>query len=122
MGIIKYELVHKAVTSWGGMRMMKILLDKLEIKEYMKEIPLPKPGSNRGYNPIQIIESFCVSIWIGASRFAHSSWLRYDKVLKEIFNWKEAPSQSTYSRFFNKFNMQLNNEIFIRLNRCFLKR
>jgi len=71
MGIIKYELVDKAVTSWGGMRMMKVLLDKLEIKEYMKEIALPKPGSNRGYNPIQIIESFWVSIWIGASRFAH---------------------------------------------------
>jgi hypothetical protein len=60
MGIIKYELVDKAVTSWGGMRMMKVLLDKLEIKEYMKEIALPKPGSNCGYNPIQIIESFWV--------------------------------------------------------------
>jgi len=122
MGIIKYELVDKAVTSWGGMRMMKVLLDKLEIKEYMKEIPLPKPGSNRRYDPIHIIENFWISIWIGASRFAHSSWLRYDKVLKEIFNWKEAPSQSTYSSFFNKFNMQLNNEIFIGLNRWFFEK
>ena len=83
---IRYEFVEKPVTAWGGMRMMKELIDRTGIKKFMEKLPLPKPGSNRGYPPIQIIESFWVSIWIGASRFVHSGWLRYDKVLKDILS------------------------------------
>lgn len=118
---IRYEFVEKPVSAWGGMRMMKELIDRTGIKEFMKGLPLPKPGSNRGYCPIQIVESFWVSVWIGANRFAHSAWLRYDKVLKEIFGWKEAPSQSTYSRFFGKFSWKLNNEIFTALQKWFFE-
>jgi len=118
---IRYEFVEKPVTAWGGMRMMKELIDRTGIKEFMKKLPLPKPGSNRGYSPIQILESFWVSVWIGASRFTHSGWLRYDKVIKEIFGWKESPSQSTYSRFFGKFSYKLNNEIFVALQQWFFE-
>jgi hypothetical protein len=103
------------------MRMMKELLDRTGIKGFMEKLPLPKPGSNRGYSPVQIIESFWVSVSIGASRFTHSAWLRYDKVLKDIFGWKEAPSQSTYSRFFGKFSWKLNNEIFVSLQQWFFE-
>jgi hypothetical protein len=79
----------------------------------MRHLTLPKPCSNGRYDPIHIIENFWISIWIGASRFAHSSWLRYNKVLKEIFIWKETTSQSTYSRFFNHklFNKKRKNMI-----------
>lgn len=118
---IRYEFVEKPVTAWGGMRMMKELLDRTGIKGFMEKLPLPKPGSNRGYSPVQIIESFWVSVSIGASRFTHSAWLRYDKVLKDIFGWKEAPSQSTYSRFFGKFSWKLNNEIFVSLQQWFFE-
>jgi Transposase DDE domain. len=121
MKSIRYEFVEKPVTAWGGMRMMKELIDRTGIKEFIEKLPLPKPGSNRGYSPIQIVESFWVSIWIGASRFAHSGWLRYDKVLKDIFGRKEAPSQSTYSRFFGKFSWKLNNEIFTALQQWFME-
>ncbi len=76
------------------------MLDSIGIKEFMNTLDLPEKGSNRGYEPIQIIECFWTSIWIGAGRFSHSAYLRYDKVLQEIFGWKQAPSQSTYSRFF----------------------
>ena len=86
------------------MKLMKELVDKTGIRDPLKSLPLPQPGSNRGYDPVQIIESFWVSVWLGASRSTHRSWLQYDSVLKEIFQWKQAPSQSTYSRFFHKFN------------------
>jgi hypothetical protein len=55
---IRYEFVEKPVTAWGGMRMMKELIERTVIKEFMERIPLSKPGSNRGYSPIQIVESF----------------------------------------------------------------
>ena len=118
---ISFEYSERAVSAWGGMRWMKELLDRTGIREQLKKLPLPSPGSNRGYSPVQIIESFWVSVWIGASRFTHSGWLRYDKVLGEIFQWKRIPSQSTYSRFFHKFNWKRNNEVFVELQRWFFE-
>jgi len=92
---INFEYTDRAVSAWGGMRLMKELIDKTRIREKLQELSLPQPGSNHGYCPIQIVESFWVSVWTGASRFVHSGWLRYDKVLGEIFQWKRVPSQST---------------------------
>jgi hypothetical protein len=117
---LPYEFVDKAVSAWGGLRMMKELIDRTGISKFIETLPLPKRGSNRSYSAVAIVEGFWTSIWIGASRFAHSGWLRYDQIIKEIFQWREAPSQSTYSRFFNKFSWKLNNEIFVPLQQWFL--
>ena len=117
---IRVAFSDKKVTAWGGMKLMKDMLDSIGIKEFMSGLNLPEKGSNRGYDPIQIIECFWTSIWIGAGRFSHSAYLRYDKVLLEIFGWKQAPSQSTYSRFFQKFSWKRNTEIFIPLQKWFI--
>jgi hypothetical protein len=117
---IKVEFTDQKVTAWGGMKLMKDMLDNIGIKEFMSELDLPEKGSNRGYEPIQIMECFWTSIWIGAGRFSHSAYLRYDKVLQEIFGWKQAPSQSTYSRFFQKFSWKRNNEVFVPVQKWFI--
>lgn len=117
---IQVEFSDKKVTAWGGMKLMKDMLDGIGIKEFMRSLDLPEKGSNRGYEPIQIIECFWTSIWIGAGRFSHSAYLRYDKVLQEIFGWKQAPSQSTYSRFFQKFSWKRNTEVFVPLQKWFI--
>ena len=117
---IRVAFSDKKVTTWGGMKLMKDMLDSIGIKEFMSGLNLPEKGSNRGYDPIQIIECFWTSIWIGAGRFSHSAYLRYDKVLQEIFGWKQAPSQSTYSRLFQKFSWKRNTEIFIPLQKWFI--
>ena len=110
----------KNVSAWGGMKLMKDMLDSIGIKDFMSKLDLPEKGSNRGYESIQIIECFWTSIWIGAGRFSHSAYLRYDKVLHEIFGWKQAPSQSTYSRFFQKFSWKRNNEVFVPIQKWFI--
>jgi len=102
----------KQVTPYGGMSLMKRFLDQTGIRSFLRELDLPKPGSNRGYSPDHIIESFWLSIWTGASRYIHCDWLRYDKVLQSIFQWDQMPSQSTYSRFFGKFSQKKNTEVF----------
>ena len=107
------EFSDHSVTSWGGMKLMKDLLEASKIKEQLATLPLPEKGSNRGYDPTQILECFWTSVWIGAGRFSHSAYLRYDDVLKQIFDWQQAPSQSTYSRFFNKFDWRRNTETFV---------
>jgi len=116
---IEWEYTAKAVTSWGGMRMMKELIDKAGILTKLKELPIPYPRSNRGCNPLEIIESFWVCVWAGGVRFSHTAIIRFDKVLKEIFSWKKNPSVSTYTRFFNKFNRQMVDGVFAELNKWF---
>jgi len=113
------EYSSKKVTPFGGMRLMKDLLEKIGIREHLEKLDLPKRGSNCAYHSYEIIESFWLSIWTGASRFIHADWLKYDTVLKEIFDFKRMPSQSTYSRFFGKFSWERNTKVFIDLNQWF---
>ena len=98
---------------------MKRFVDQVGIREKLDSLSLPQPGSNRGYDPKQVIECFWLSIWTGASRYIHCDWLRYDKVLRSIFGWQSMPSQSTYSRFFGKFSQGLNTEVFPELQHWF---
>lgn len=114
------EYTSHKVTPFGGMRLMKDFLDKLGIRQCLQELNLPSRGSNRSYPAHEIVEGFWLSIWTGASRFIHADWLRYDTTLQEIFGFTKMPSQSTYSRFFKKFNWQRNTEVFPDLMRWFL--
>lgn len=113
------EYSDKQVTPFGGMSLMKRFLDQTKIREDLRTLNLPQPGSNCGYAPEQIIESFWLGIWTGASRYIHCDWLRYDKTLQDIFGWDRMPSQSTYSRFFGKFSQSRNTEVFPALQKRF---
>jgi hypothetical protein len=55
---------------------------------------------------------YWLGIWTGAIRYIHCDWIRYDRVLPEIFNFEQMPSQSTSSRFLSKFNQAMNDELF----------
>ncbi len=114
------EYSSKQVTPFGGMSLMKRFVDRTGIRTYLQELDLPEPGSNRGYAPEHIIESFWLGVWTGASRYIHCDWLRYDKTLQAIFGWNSMPSQSTYSRFFGKFSQKRNTEVFPQLQHWFL--
>lgn len=113
------EYSDKQVTPFGGMSLMKRFVDQTGIRDYLQELDLPHPGSNRGYSPEHIIESFWLGIWTGASRYIHCDWLRYDQTLHSIFGWDKMPSQSTYSRFFGKFSQARNTEVFPPLQQWF---
>ena len=105
------EYSDKPVTPFGGLELMKRFVDQTKIREFLCELNLPTPGSNRGYRSEEIIESFWVNIWTGANRYVHCNSLREDEALKAIFDFRQAPSQSTYSRFFSKFTQARNNEV-----------
>jgi len=112
---------NKPVTAFGGMVLLKRMLDKLGIVDHLSALDFPQPGSNRGYNPSDLILSFWLGIWTGASRYIHCDWLRYDKVLQDIFDLDHMPSQSTYSRYFGKFNQSVNTEVFPELQHWFMQ-
>jgi len=114
------EYSDKQVTPFGGMSLMKRFVDQVGVRAFMKELDLPYPESNRGYDPMHIVESFWLSIWTGATRYIHCDWLRYDKTLQKIFGWEKMPSQSTYSRFFGKFSQKRNTDVFPKVQKWFV--
>ncbi len=118
---ISWEFTDRKVTAWGGMRMFKEFLDRTEIRKALEESCLPWPASNCGYNPVQVVESFWVSVWLGGVRFSHTAMVRFDDALKEIFGWKRMPCVSTYTRFFKKFTRGHVDNIFGKVNKWFFE-
>ncbi len=120
MGELKIQYSDKKVSPFGGMKLLKDFIDTTNIIKDLESVDLPQPQSNAGINPIDIIQGFWLAIFTGASRYIHADWLRGDTVLQEIFGIKRLPSQSTYSRFFHKFDWEKNEEIFASLQQKFL--
>jgi hypothetical protein len=103
---------NQEITPWGGMVFLRQMLDKIGFKMQVEScLDLPQPGSNRGYLPSSIIESFLVSIWCGANRFMHTEVTRHDEALKKIFGWKQSPAQDVYKRYFAKFTQVINQRV-----------
>lgn len=99
----------KEITAWGGMGLMKCLLDHLDFDSALQLAALPQPGSNRGYPPEQLIVQFMLSIWCGANRFEHGEVTRHDPVLKRLFGFKRMANFKATMRLFRKFS-QADNE------------
>lgn len=109
---IKLSFTDKEITPWSGMVFMKKLLDKTGILSELMASELPDQGSNRGYNPKQLITCFLVSIWCGANRFEHLEVGRFDEVLRKIFGYKRMAGHKSYVRYFNKFTLAINQRVF----------
>lgn len=102
----------KEITPWSGMVFLRQMMDKIGFRQAVdQQEDLPRPGSNRGYDPATIIEGFIASIWCGANRFLHTEVTRHDQALSKIFGWKRTPGQDTYKRFFSKFTHASNQRI-----------
>ncbi len=101
------------------MLLMKRFPDRTGINGFISSYGFEEPGSNSGYGALQVMQSFWVSLWIGAGRFSHTSILQHDRALQKIFGWTRSPSKDTYRRFFQKFDMELSSDFFHSLSHWF---
>jgi hypothetical protein len=108
---------NKEVTAWGGIALMKQMLDRLQFQEAFSQFGIPEPLSNRDYAPRQLIEQFMVSIWCGACRFAHTEMVRLDNVLCRLFGWSCAAEFKAMIRLFNRFDILTNERVQMNLYR-----
>lgn len=117
---MKIQFTDKSITPWGGMSLLKNMLNQINFEEVIdQQSSMPQQGSNRGYKPYTIIESFMTSVWCGANRFIHTEISRQDNVLSDIFGWERAPGQDAYKRYFNKFTQSINTDVFNSINKWF---
>lgn len=100
----KIEYSEDQVSAWGGFSLMKNFNDKIGLKTVLSSLAIPESTSNNRYEKEELIESFLLSVWLWCYKFSHTQALRLDDTLKQIFEWKQIPSDTTYKRFFQKFN------------------
>jgi hypothetical protein len=116
---LPFQFTDKPVTPWGGLRLVQEMLIRMRFREALRTSGMPQPGSNRGYDPVLMLEAFLVCVWIGGVRFSHTSVLRFDQALRDIFGWKRVASVSTFTRWFRRFEREEVDRVFGSLNRWF---
>lgn len=116
---LPFEFTDKPVTPWGGLRLVQEMLIRMKFREALANSGLPQPGSNRGYDPVSMMEVFLVCVWIGGMRFSHTSVVRFDEALCQMFGWKRVASVSTFTRWFRRFDRERVDQVFGSLSRWF---
>lgn len=112
MGQFELRFTDKEITPWGGMALMKRMLDHLGMDKVLSDLSLPQPGSNRGYSPAQLLMQFMLSIWCGANRFEHGEVTRHDRVLQQLFGWKRMANFKAVMCLFRKFDQGISDAVF----------
>ena len=93
----------KAVTPFGGMVSFFAWLGAMG---YGARITAAMPFSYQSPNAIPLehtLTAFLSSVLVGASRFAHSGWLRHDKALHAMLGIPRFPGEDAIRGFFHQF-------------------
>ncbi len=118
-GAFEIKFTDREVSAWGGLALMKRMLDSMEFRQAASSWDLPQPGSNRGYLPVQLIEQLLVSIWCGACRFAHLEATRMDRTLTRLFGWTRVAGHKAIVRLFGRFDMLRHEKVQAEVYRWF---
>ena len=113
---LAWSFTDKKFTAWGGLRIFEEMLRRLGWEQGLSAAPLPQPGSNRGIDPVLMVQGFLVTIWTGGGRFAHTALVRFDTALRAIFGLSQVASVSTFTRFFRRFGPEEIDKVFNHLS------
>jgi hypothetical protein len=116
---LELRFTDQEISSWGGVSLLNKMLYSSGFMDILARLPLPVQGSNRGYDPLQLVVQFMVSVWCGASRYAQLDVARFDYSLQRLFGWDQMPEHKAFQRYFNKFNMESTLNVFGALYRWF---
>jgi hypothetical protein len=111
------RFTDKEITPWGGIELLRRMLDHIGFRTALEEVGLPQPGSNRGYAPTQLVLQFMLNIWCGGNRFEHGEMVRHDHVLQRLFGFARMANFKAVIRFFGKFSQVRNATVFASLYR-----
>lgn len=106
------RFVNKEITPFGGLSLFLKMLERCHFEKELSECGMPLQGSNRGYNPIQLIHGLFAGVWCGANCFGHLDVVRYDTALCNLLGWKRGADHRAYQRYLNKFSQATNQRVF----------
>ena len=106
------QYIDQELTSWGGVSILKKMIDQSGFLSYLERLPLPIQGSHRGYPPVQLFIQFMSALWCGADRYAHLDITRLDHSLQRLYGWKKMPEHKAFERYFRKFDMATSQAVF----------
>ena len=112
MSQIELQFTDEEISSWGGLSILKKMLDKSGFIRHLETLPLPVQGSNRGYDPVQLFVQFMASVWCGANRYAHLDVTRFDYGIQRLFGWERMPEHKAFQRYFKKFDIARTQQVF----------
>lgn len=113
MHTLIHEFTDRKISPWGGIKYFQQLWERSGARSFVDKLPLPFPQSNRGYQPIDIVEGFMTSVILGARRLDHCGVIRSDAVIQDIFGWKKGmASGTTFGRFFKRFDKKTSEAVF----------
>ena len=94
----------KAVTPFGGLTSFIAFLEQIGFaREIQRALPFPAPTSPNAIPLAHTLTAFMIAVVTGASRFAHTDWLRADRALHAVLGILRFPGTDTVRNFFLRF-------------------
>jgi hypothetical protein len=103
-GQVQLRSTKKPVTPFGGLVSFVEFLNRLGLGAKLSEAMPFELKSPNAIPPAQTLMGFLVAVIVGASRFAHTDWLRSDKALHAVLGIGRFPGTDTIRNFFARFN------------------
>lgn len=101
---ILLEQTPKAVTPFGGLTSFVAFLQQIGFAtEIEKALPFATPTSPNAIPLAHTLTAFVMAVLTGASRFAHTDWLRADRALHALLGIVRFPGTDTVRNFFLRF-------------------
>ena len=102
----------RAVTPFGGVAVFVSYLRKIDFMGRVRQcMPVCWRSPNR-IDPSCTFTAFLMAVLAGARRFAHSEWLRGDRVVHTLLGLERFPTDDTIRNLFRRFGMKEVQEFF----------
>jgi len=96
----------RAVTPFGGVAVFVSYLRKVDFMGRVRQcMPVCWRSPNR-IDPTGTFTAFLLAVLAGARRFAHSEWLRGDRVVHTLLGLERFPTDDTIRNLFRRFGMK----------------
>ena len=115
------KFTSREVSAWGGLALLKKMMDGMGVFQAIQSWQLPMPRSNCGYTSARLLEQMMVSIWCGANRFVHSDITRLDTTLARLFGWSRVAEYKSIMRLFQRYDQSKVTELQRNFNWLFEK-
>jgi hypothetical protein len=100
---IRIGFTDQRLTAYGGMAVWSHFLKQKGLRQQLRQVLPHEPSSPNAYDPSDVALGFMGGILSGADKLSRVAWLQSDPAIAQVLGVEAIASQSTLSRFFDKF-------------------